>query len=357
MRALRGGPRPTAARFNGNELHRNQGPDPLASAPMSAPSDRRTLRVASVQMESAPGDKEANFRKLEGFVEQAARLGARLVVFPECCISGYWFIRNLSADALAQLAEPIFDGPSSRRLLQLAKRFGMTIGAGWIEAGPNGEFYNSYVVAMADGTAHRHRKLHAFEHASVHSGSELTVFDIPEGYRVGVLICYDCNLVENVRLTALRGAEILLAPHQTGGCRSRNPHLMGVIDRRLWEERHENPGAIEQELRGDKGRGWLMRWLPSRAHDNGLFLIFSNGVGVDDDEIRTGNAMILDPYGRILAETGKAGDDLVLADLDASLLAESTGRLWIRARRPQLYGPLAVPTGQECETRKLKFQE
>ena len=54
-----------------------------------------------------------------------------------------------------------------------------------------------------------------------------------------------------------------------------------------------------------------MRWLPSRAHDNGLFLIFSNGVGVDDDEVRTGNAMILDPYGRILVETCEAGDAMV----------------------------------------------
>jgi predicted amidohydrolase len=183
------------------------------------------------------------------------------------------------------------------------------------------------------------------------------VFDIPEGFRVGVLICYDCNIIENVRLTALQDAEILIAPHQTGGCRSRNPHLMGVIDRRVWDERHTNPTAIERELRGEKGRGWLMRWLPSRAHDNGLFLIFSNGVGIDDDEIRTGNAMILDPYGRILAETWKAGDDMVIADLDASLLADSSGRRWIRARRPQLYMPLTVPTGRECDTRKLKFEE
>ena len=82
-----------------------------------------------------------------------------------------------------------------------------------------------------------------------------------------------------------------------------------------------DPEAIEKEFLSDKGRGWLMRWLPSRAHDNGLFLIFSNGVGVDDDEIRTGNAMILDPYGRILAETWKAGDAMVIADLDARLAA------------------------------------
>jgi hypothetical protein len=64
-------------------------------------------------------------------------------------------------------------------------------------------------------------------------------------------------------------------------------------------------------------------------------LVYSNGVGVDDDEIRTGNAMILDPYGRILAETCKAGDDMVVADLDASLLEASTGRRWIKTHRPE----------------------
>jgi len=167
--------------------------------------DQRRVRVASVQFESAPGDKAANFRKIEGFVERAAGQGVRLIVFPECCITGYWFIRNLPVKALAQMAEPIFDGPSSRRLIELARKFRMTIGAGLVEAGPAGEFYNSYVVAMADGRAERHRKLHAFEHLSIQSGSEFTVFDIPDGFRVGVLICYDCNIIENVRLTALQG--------------------------------------------------------------------------------------------------------------------------------------------------------
>jgi predicted amidohydrolase len=132
---------------------------------------------------------------------------------------------------------------------------------------------------------------------------------------------------------------------------------MGVIDRRLWDERHANPEAIERELRGDKGRAWLLRWLPSRAHDNGLFLVFSNGVGVDDDEIRTGNAMVLDPYGRILAETGRAADDMVVAELDASLPEKATGRLWIQARRPTLYGELSVPTGREKDAHQLKLEE
>jgi predicted amidohydrolase len=132
---------------------------------------------------------------------------------------------------------------------------------------------------------------------------------------------------------------------------------MGLIDPALWANRERDPESIEREFRGDKGRGWLMRWLPSRAHDNGMFLVFSNGVGVDDDEIRTGNAMILDPYGRILTETSQPADAMVSADLDSGLLENCTGRRWIRARRPELYGPLAIRTGQERDTRELKFQK
>jgi hypothetical protein len=67
--------------------------------------------------------------------------------------------------------------------------------------------------------------------------------------------------------------------------------------------------------------------------------------------------MILDPYGRILAETWRAADAMVVADLDPALLETATGRRWIRARRPELYGPLTVRTGRERDTRDLKFQK
>jgi predicted amidohydrolase len=296
----------------------------------------RNVRVASVQFEHAPGDKRANLNKIRSFVEQAAREQVQIIAFPECCITGYWFLRNLPQADFAALAEPVFAGPSSQELIDLSRTSGITIGAGLIEAGDDGRFYKAYVVAMPDGTARRHRKIHAFVSPYLTCGDSFTVFDTPHGCRVGALICYDCNIVENVRITALMGAEVLLAPHQTGGCRTSN---MGVIDRALWENRHADPETIEREMAGPKGRGWLMRWLPSRAHDNGMFLVFSNGVGVDDDEIRTGHSMILDPYGSVLAETGKAGDDMVIADLDPELLEKST-----------------VPTGLERSTRELRFK-
>lgn len=314
----------------------------------------QTLRAGVVQFEHVAGLKDSNFAKIERFARHAADERVRLLAFPECCITGYWFLRNLTRAQLFGLAEPVPDGPSTRRLLTLAREFGMTIGAGLIEC--DGErLFNTYVVAMPDGTMRRHRKLQAFEHEHISAGNEYTVFDTPDGVRVGVLICYDNNVIENVRITALHGAQVLLAPHQTGGCNSISPHAMKPIDRALWHGRHENPAAIHREITGPKGRGWLMRWLPSRAHDNGLFLLFANGVGIDDDEVRTGNAMILDPYGRTLAETDEPTDALVVADLDLTLIPSSTGQRWMRARRPELYWMLTRPTGRELDTRAVRF--
>jgi predicted amidohydrolase len=315
----------------------------------------RDIRVASVQFQHAPGGKAYNMGVVRAFVADAARAGAEIIAFPEMCLTGYWHVRKLDRDAFAALAEPVPDGPSSRELLRLSREHGMTIGAGLVERDDDGRFYNSYVVAMPDGRWAVHRKLHVFVSEFLTPGDRYTVFDTPHGCRVGVLICYDNNIVDHARATALAGAEILLAPHQTGGCNSVSPRGMKPIDQEIWARRDEDPAACEEELCGPKGRGWLMRWLPSRAHDNGMFLLFSNGVGPDDDEIRTGNAMILDPYGEIIAESRALGDAMVVADLDASLLPTSSGRRWLKARRPELYGSLTERTGQEIETRRVRF--
>jgi len=315
----------------------------------------RDIRVAATQFQHHPGDKEYNLGRVRHFVDEAAKSKVEIIVFPEMCLTGYWHVRKLARDQVAALAEPVPDGPSTQEMLRLSKKHGMTICAGLIERGDDGKFYNASVVAMPDGRWARHRKMHEFVSEFISDGDQFTVFDTPHGCRVGVLICYDNNIIENARATALLGAEILLSPHQTGGCNSVSPHAMKPIDQDVWARRHEDPDACEAELCGPKGRGWLMRWLPSRAHDNGMFLIFSNGIGPDDDEIRTGNAMMLDPYGRIIAETRSSEDAMVVADLDASLLETSSGRRWLRARRPELYDTLTQPTGKEKATRQIRF--
>lgn len=313
------------------------------------------IKAAAVQFNHQPGDKQFNMGRVRKLSELASRMQVDLAVFPEMCLTGYWHLRDFDRDQIARLAEPIEGGWSIDQLRNLAEEHAMTIGAGLIEKGDDDAFYNSYVVAMPDGNIAVHRKLHCFINEHMSSGDSYTVFDIPQGARVGVLICYDNNIVENVRINALMGAEILLAPHQTGGCNSPSPHCMGTIDPELWRNRENDPEAIEAEFRGPKGRQWLQRWLPARAHDNGLFYVFSNGVGVDDDEVRTGNSMILDPYGGTLAETWRAEDAVVVADLDPALQPGSTGRRWLKSRRPGLYEPLTQPTGIEEDTRKVRF--
>ncbi|MFC0678498.1 nitrilase family protein [Lysobacter korlensis] len=324
---------------------------------MSEDSDaeRGAIRASVIQFEPVPQDADTNLRTVRRLAEQAAAEGAQLVVFPEMCLIGYWYLRRRSADELRALSEPA-GGPHIGAVRELAQRLGVGIGVGFLEQDGQ-RLYNSYAVCLPDGAVHVHRKLHAFEHEAVSSGDTYTVFDTPWGVRMGVLICWDNNLVENVRATALLGATVLIAPHQTGGTNSRSPHGMKPIPLDVWDRRESDPSAIEAAIRGSSGREWLLRWLPARAHDNGLFVLFSNGIGRDDDEVRTGNSMILDPYGRIVAETWAAGEAIVTADLDLELVPLSTGRRWIRGRRPELYGILTKRMGDELDPRAARFSE
>jgi predicted amidohydrolase len=313
------------------------------------------LRAASVQFQHSPGDKPANLALVREYTAQAAAQKVELIIFPEMCITGYWALRDWSRADLEALAEPIPGGETTKALLALAREHGLSVGAGLIETGGDGRLFNSYVVAMPDGRTACHRKLHCFINEHMSSGNDYTVFKLPNGTKAGILICYDCNLGENVRITALKGAEVLLAPHQTGGCNTPSPRCMGSIDVALWENRANDPAAIEAEFNGSKGREWIMKWLPARAHDNGIFLIYSNGVGREDTEVRTGNSMILDPYGDVLAETSRAGNDMIVADLKTEARHMCTGVRWIRSRRPELYDPIATPTGKEKDIRTVRF--
>jgi predicted amidohydrolase len=320
------------------------------------PMPPKSLRAASVQFQHRAGDRQYNLSRVGDFVDAAKAQDVQLLAFPEMCLSGYWHVPKLDVAGLEALAEAV-DGPSITKVKALAAQSGIAIGAGWLERAEDGRLFNSYAVCMPDGAHHVHRKLHAFEHVHIHSGDRYTVFDTPWGIRAGILICWDNNLVENARATALAGATLLIAPHQTGGTHSRSPHAMKPIPLEKWHRRQIDPAAIEAEFKGPNGREWLLRWLPARAHDNGLFVIFSNGVGQDEDEVRTGNAMILDPYGRILAETWAAEDAMVVADLDLELIDMSTGQRWMRGRRPELYGSLTKARGDEMNPRDARFSE
>jgi Carbon-nitrogen hydrolase len=111
----------------------------------------------------------------------------------------------------------------------------------------------------------------------------------------------------------------------------------------LWENRHRDPAGLRLEFQGSKGRGWLMKWLPARAWENGVYAVFSNVIGKDADTIKPGLALIVDPHGEVLVESQELGDDVVVALLTPEKLNESSGRRFLRARRPDLYGKLTEP--------------
>jgi predicted amidohydrolase len=198
------------------------------------------------------------------------------------------------------------------------------------------KLYNTYVCVTGEGMVARFRKLHPFVSKFLSPGNEYVVFDL-FGCKCGILICYDNNIIENVRATALLGAEVLFAPHVT--CCTPSP-MPGRdwVDTKFWENRHQDPASLRKEFDSMKGKGWLMRWLPARAYDNGIYLVYSNPIGMDDDQVKNGNSMIFDPFGEIIAECRSFDDEVVVAACTPDKLEKAGGFRYRKARRPELYG-------------------
>jgi predicted amidohydrolase len=310
----------------------------------------RDIRVAAAQFEHRNNDKAYNLARSDALTRSAVQDGAEIVSFHECSICGYTFLQHLNRAQLASLAEPVPGGPSLRELERIARAYSVVVMAGLVEAGDGGQLHNCYATVGPDGFITKFRKLHTFINPHLSPGNSYSVVDLL-GIKAGFLICYDNNLPENVRITTMMGAEVIFMPHVTGCLPSTMPGR-GTVDRSLWENRQSDPVRLRQEFEGPKGRGWLMRWLPARAWENGVYAVFSNPIGVDDTTIKPGLAMILDPYGEVLVESRELGDDVVVALLTESKVAQSSGRRYLRARRPELYGKLVEPppAGQEPVT-------
>jgi predicted amidohydrolase len=311
----------------------------------------RDIRFAAAQFEHRDGDKAFNLGRIRALTRTAVEQGAEVVCFHECSITAYTYLQNLDRPALAVIAEPVPDGPSTKALIGIAREFGVVVMAGLIEAAADGRLLKCYVTVGPDGFITKFHKLHPFINPHIAPGDSYRVIDLL-GVKVGFLICYDNNLPENVRATALLGAEVIVMPHVTG-CTPSNMPGRGTVARQLWDSRDRDPARLRMEFQGPKGRGWLMRWLPARAWENGVNAVFANNIGVDHNTIKPGLAMILDPHGEVLVESQALGDDVVVALLTKQAFEESSGRRYLRARRPSLYQPLVEPPppGQEPVTK------
>ncbi|MCG2616751.1 nitrilase family protein [Terrimonas sp. NA20] len=293
------------------------------------------ITVATVQFENRSGDKAYNLAKIEEFAGRAKAAGARVVAFHECSVTGYTFARKLSKEELTDLAEEIPDGQSVRELIRIASVYDIAICAGLFEREGDGDLYKAYICVDKNGLIAKFRKLHPFINPHLKPGSSYCVFDL-YGWKCGILICYDNNIMENVRATKLLGAEIIFMPHVTMCTPSTRPGA-GFVDPALWEKRHTDPTSLRLEFEGMKGRDWLMKWLPARAYDNAVYCIFSNPIGMDDDQLKNGRSMIIDPFGDVVAECTELDESLVTACLTKEKLQLAGGSRYIKARRPALY--------------------
>jgi predicted amidohydrolase len=293
------------------------------------------IKIATAQFESRSNDKEYNLSIIDKLSKQAATEGAKMIAFHECSITGYTFARNLSRSQMLELAEIIPGGKSIDKLIQIAEKNNIAVLAGLFEKDKDDNLFKAYVCVDKHGVVAKHRKLHPFINPHLLPGDQYTVFEF-EGWKCGILICYDNNVIENVRATALLGANIIFMPHVTMCTPSTRPGA-GFVDPKLWENRNIDPLALHKEFDGPKGREWLMKWLPARAYDNGVYVVFSNPIGMDDDQLKNGCSMIIDPFGDVIAECRSLNDESVIAELTPEKLTHAGGFRYTQARRPQLY--------------------
>ena len=295
----------------------------------------KNIRISTAQFENRSGDKEYNLSVIEALAEKAASQGSDVIAFHECSVTGYTFARNLTREQLLDISELIPGGGSISRLQKIAAKNDIVVLAGLFEKDNEGRIFKAYVCVGQDGLIARHRKLHPFIHEALTPGDSYTIFSLA-GWKCGILICYDNNVVENVRATALLGAQIIFMPHVTMCTPSPRPGS-GFVDPVLWENKTKNAALLRSEFDGPKGREWLMTWLPSRAHDNGIYAVFSNPIGMDDDQLKNGCSMIIDPFGRIMTECRSLEDEFVTAEITPEKLEQSGGHRYTMARRPELY--------------------
>jgi 5-aminopentanamidase len=292
------------------------------------------MNIAVAQFEPKNGDKKYNLSLIEELTKKAKSKGADVISFHEMSVTAYTFTKNLNLNEITELAEEVPNGGSTEELISISAKYDIPILAGLVEKEGN-KIYNTYVCVNENGLVSKYRKLHPFISKYMSPGEEYVVFDLL-GWKCGILICYDNNVIENVRATTLLGAEIIFAPHVTGCTPSAMPGR-DYVDGKHWQNRENDPVSLRQEFDGPKGRGWLMRWLPARAYDNGVYYAFTNPIGYDGEHLKNGNSMIIDPYGEVLSEIKSFENNITISKIVKDKLELSGGYRYKNARKPELY--------------------
>jgi predicted amidohydrolase len=270
--------------------------------------------VAAVQMDVKILEKERNLGKILENLEAAARAGAKLVVFPECALTGYCFTSREEAEPLAETVP----GPSTEKLAAAAKALDCAAVVGLLER-EGDRMYNSAAVVDSQGILGTYRKMHlpclGIDWFNALGDKPFPVFATAHG-RIGINICYDCSIPEAARVLKLKGAQLLAIPtNWPWGSDS-------------WQHTPE-----------------------VRATENHFHVVAADRVGEERGFRFSGHSKIVDFFGKVHAEAGETEETILYADLD--LAAADSNRVvrvpgkWefdrIAARRPEMYGPITEP--------------
>jgi predicted amidohydrolase len=275
------------------------------------------VRAVAAQLAPVLGDAPGNRARSLAAIASAAAQGARLVVLPELCTSGYAFT---GADEARGLAEPA-DGETVAAWQEAARAHGIVIVAGLCELGATGDLHNSAVVVDPGGVRAVYRKTHLWDREpDVFAAGDAAppVVDTLAG-RIGLAVCFDSTFPEHMRRAALAGAEIIAVPMNSPA-----------------PPRPTEPVPIEIAI------------AMAAANANRVWIVQADRTG-EERGIRWAQAsVVVDPDGSVVAGPPD-GEALIAADLD---LARARDKSWgerndvFADRRPKLYAN-AAPSSQE----------
>jgi len=274
----------------------------------------RFYRLGVCQFEPVMLDKQANLAKIEDMARRAALAGADMIVFPECCVSGYPVTPDLSREVLA-LAETVVGpdrGPTARFLEKLSSELGLYLVVGLPERRGDVVSNSAVSVSPQTGVIGTFQKMHLWppDREFFRPGDTFNVYEGPGG-TYGVVICYDIEFPESIRSLALQGARTAVVPN---AC---------MVP---WQE-------------------YPRVYCRARAMENQIFVAVANYLGKVEDVEFFGGSVIADPYGRIIAEAGTA-EAVLVADVDLDLARRVTEELdYLNQRRPETYGALTESPG------------
>lgn len=266
------------------------------------------MKVAAIQFQCGP-DRGENLDRAAALVRDAADRGAVLTVLPEL------FASIDRTAAMRASAEPL-DGATVRWASELARETGTALVPGSFVERSGDALHNTTLAVGPDGTTlATYRKIHLFdvdvdgatsrESDTFTAGDDIGIADLGH-LRVGLSICYDLRFPEVFRIETLSGADVLAVPSA----------FTATTGRDHWE--------------------LLVR---ARAVENQIAVLAAAQWGTGPDGIaRHGHAMVVDAWGRVLADAGPTGDAVLVADVDLDAQADIRRRLpSLQHRRPQAY--------------------